>query len=58
MAMRKDAAQIELATEQVRERIARIELRSTKVQLQIAWVKFATVGLGSCVAVAVLLLRL
>jgi chemotaxis receptor (MCP) glutamine deamidase CheD len=51
-------AQIELATERVRERIARIELRSTKVQLQIAWVKFATVGLGSCVAVVVFLLRL
>jgi hypothetical protein len=57
MAMRKDTAQIELATERVRERIARIELRSTQVQLQIAWVKFATVGMGACVAVVVFLLR-
>ena len=58
MAMREDTAQIELATERVRERIARIEVRSTKVQLQIAWVKFATVGPGSCVTVVVFLLRL
>lgn len=58
MAMKEDPAQIELATERVRERIARIELRSTKVQLQIAWVKFATVGIGGCVAVVVFLLRL
>ena len=57
MAMRKEAANIELATERVRERIARLELRSTKIQLQIAWVKFATVGIGGCVAVIVVLLR-
>jgi hypothetical protein len=55
--MREETAQIELATERVRERIARMELRSTKVQLQIAWVKFATVGMGACVAVVVFLLR-
>jgi hypothetical protein len=58
MATRKDSAQTELATERVRERIAQIELRSTKIQLQIAWVKFATVGIGGCVAVVVFLLRL
>ena len=58
MAMREDTAQIKLATERVRERIARIELRSTKVQLQIAWVKFATVGFGGCVTIVVVLLRL
>ena len=58
MATMKDSAQTELATERVRERIAQIELRSTKIQLQIAWVKFATVGIGGCVAVVVFLLRL
>jgi hypothetical protein len=56
MAARKDTARIELATERVRERIARIELWSAKVQLDCLG-EIRDGGLTGCVVLAVFLLR-
>jgi hypothetical protein len=47
MAAKTDKARIELATEEVRERIAKIELRGLWVQLAISVIKLATVGISA-----------
>lgn len=47
MAAKTDKARIELATEEVRERIAKIELRRLWVQLAISVIKLATVGVSA-----------
>lgn len=58
MAAKTDRARIELAAEEVRERIAKIELRALWVQLAISVVKLATVGVSAFIVVLVVILRL
>ncbi len=57
MATKKDRARIELKTERVRERIARLELRSSEVQLKAAWVRLVTVAAAGFFAVLLVVLR-
>ncbi len=58
MAAKTDRARIELATEEVRERIAKIELRGLWVQLAISLVKLATVGISTFIFVVLVVLRI
>lgn len=57
MATKKDKESAELAIERMRERIARIELSSSKLQLTIALVKLATVLVAGLFGVLVIVLR-
>jgi hypothetical protein len=58
MAAKTDRARIELATEVVRERIAKIELRGLWVQLAISVIKLATVGISALIFLLFVVLRI
>lgn len=58
MAAKTDRARIELATEKVRERTAKIELRGLWIQLAISVIKLATVGISAATFLLFVLLHL